>query len=122
MKKSIPNDVIQDYYKSAQVFALAYDPELEGIPIPVIEAMAAGLPIVIPFPKHNYSDNLENTAIFSHTNPDSFSENIKKILDNSEKAKELAKKSLIKSKEFDSTIIEKREAEIYEEIISKNIS
>ena len=119
MKKSIPNDVIQDYYKSAQVFALAYDPELEGVPIPVIEAMAAGLPIVIPFPKTDYSDNLENTVIFSERNAESFSKNIDKILSDPDMAKELSEKSITKSKEFDSNVIEKREAQLYEEIISE---
>jgi len=49
--KSVPNNEIQDYFKSATVFALAYDPELEGIPMPIMEAMASGLPVIIPFPK-----------------------------------------------------------------------
>jgi len=51
--KSVPNNEIQNFYKSAQVFALAYDPELEGLPIPVMEAMATGLSVVIPYPKIN---------------------------------------------------------------------
>ena len=119
IKKSVPNQNIQNYYRSAQVFALAYDPELEGVPIPVIEAMAAGLPIVIPFPKTDYSDNLENTVIFSERNAESFSKNIDKILSDPDMAKELSEKSITKSKEFDSNVIEKREAQLYEEIISE---
>ena len=119
IKKSVPNQNIQNYYRSAQVFALAYDPELEGVPIPVIEAMAAGLPIVIPFPKIEYSDNLENTVICSERNAESFSKNIDKILSDPDMAKELSEKSITKSKEFDSNVIEKREAQLYEEIISE---
>ena len=46
--KSVPYDKISEYYKSADVFALAYDPKQEGLPMPVMEAMAAGTPIVIP--------------------------------------------------------------------------
>ena len=41
IKKSIPHSEIQNYYHTADIFTLAYDQKLEGIPIPVIEAMAA---------------------------------------------------------------------------------
>ena len=119
IEKSVSNKSIQDYYKSAQVFALAYDPELEGIPIPVIEAMATGLPVVIPFPSNEYSDNLEDTVVFSQRTAESFSKNIGKILLDSQNALELSEKSLKKSKEFDSVVIEEREAQIYEELISE---
>ena len=46
MKDSVPYSEIASYYKSADIFALAFDPELEGIPKPVIEAMACGLPVI----------------------------------------------------------------------------
>ncbi|RZD45868.1 MAG: glycosyltransferase family 1 protein [Thaumarchaeota archaeon] len=118
IKKSIPHDEIQNYYHSADIFTLAYDPKLEGIPIPVIEAMASGLPIVIPFPIEGYSDNLENTVIFSERNSESFSKNLEMVLKDSKMSKELSEKSLIKSKNFDSKIIEDREKEIYQEILS----
>jgi glycosyltransferase involved in cell wall biosynthesis len=117
IKKSIPHSEIQNYYHTADIFTLAYDPKLEGIPIPVIEAMAAGLPIVIPFPIEGYSDNLENTVIFAERNSESFSKKIEMILKDSKRSKELSKKSLIKSKNFDSKIIESREREIYQEIL-----
>lgn len=120
IKKSIPNNEIQNYYKSAQVFALAYDTELEGLPIPVIEAMATGLPVVIPFPKSGYSDGLEGVAIFSERDPSSFAQNINKLLHDSKLRNELSLKSLHKAKEFDNSIIEKREAEIYAELIASN--
>ena len=41
------------------------------------------------------------------------------ILKDAKKAKELSEKSLIKSGSFDSKIIESREREIYQEILSK---
>jgi len=40
IKEKVSNNEIQNYYKSAKMFALAYNPELEGIPKPVIEALA----------------------------------------------------------------------------------
>ena len=119
IKRSVPNNEIQNYYKSAKVFALAYDTELEGLPMPVIEAMATGLPVVIPFPKKEYSDGLEGIALFSEREPSSFAENINRVLHNPGLQKELSLKSLKKSKDFDNSIIEKREAEIYSQLVRK---
>ena len=117
IKEFVPHEEIQDYYKSAQVFALAYDPELEGLPMPVMEAMASGLPVVIPYPKEGYSDGLEDVAVFSKRNSVSFFKNIKKLLDDPVLHKDFSRKSLLKAKDFDSKKIEKREAEIYKELI-----
>jgi len=118
IKKSIPNQEIQNYYKSADLFALAHDTALEGLPIPVMEAMACGLPIIIPFPKQGYSDGLEKTVLFSKPDPASFAHTLNKILKDENLRRELSEKSLTKSKEFDNTIIEKKEAEIYRELLT----
>jgi len=112
IKKSVPNNQIQDYYKSAKIFALAYNTEVESLPIPVIEAMAAGLPVVIPFPKEGFSEGLEKTAIFSKNNVESFTENIQKLLNNEGLREKFSILSVNKAKEFDTQKIEKREAEI----------
>jgi len=117
-KNSVPNEQIQDYYKSADLFALAYDPNIEGLPIPVLEAMASGLPLVISRPIPNISDGLEGAASFSDIEPESFSIAIKKILENASYTKELAKKAQIKSLEFDGSNIEQREAQIYQDLLS----
>ena len=117
IKKSVPNNQIQNYYKSAKIFALAYNTEVESLPIPVIEAMATGLPIVIPYPKEGFSEGLEETAIFVKNNEKSFGKNIQELLENKDLRKKYSEQSLIKAKEFDSEKIEKREAEIYLELI-----
>jgi glycosyltransferase involved in cell wall biosynthesis len=117
IKESVSNDQIQNYYKSAKIFALAYNAEVESLPIPVIEAMATGLPVVIPYPKEGFSEGLEGTAFFTKSNEKSFTENIKKLLENVDLREKYSHRSLCKSKEFDSEKIEKRETEIYLELV-----
>ena len=45
-KKAVPNSEIYKYYQDADLFALAMRTDLESLPIPVLEAMASGKPIV----------------------------------------------------------------------------
>jgi len=122
MKDSVPYSEIASYYKSADIFALAFDPELEGIPKPVIEAMACGLPVVIPYPNKLYSEGLENIAIFAKNEPDDFSKKITDLLNDKKLQKEKSERSLEKAKQFDISKLETREAEIYSELIKGNNS
>ena len=119
IEKSIPNNQIQNFYKSAKIFALAYNTEVESLPMPVMEAMAAGLPIIIPFAKEGFSEGLEKTAIFTKNDEKSFTENIQRLLNNDELREKYSNQSLNKAKEFDMKKIEKREAEIYLELLKK---
>ena len=53
----------------------------------------------------------------SKINPKLLSEKIERVFNEPKLLKELSEKSLKKSKEFDGEKIEKREAEIYQELI-----
>ncbi|MGI0077224.1 MAG: glycosyltransferase, partial [Nitrosopumilaceae archaeon] len=44
--KSVPNNELGRYYTSCEIYAQVLE-NLEGIPIPVLEAMACGLPVVM---------------------------------------------------------------------------
>jgi len=116
-KDSVPNNQIQDYYKSADVFALAYDPKIEGVPIPVLEALGCGIPIVIPKPDPRFSDGLEDAVEFSEFTSKAFHDKLKKIIEDKDYSQKLSKKAQEKSKDFSSSIIEEREAGIYKELI-----
>lgn len=119
LKKSVSNSEIQDYYKSAQVFALAYDTAIEGIPIPVMEAMAAGLPVVIPCPPKGISDGLEGAVKFVEPKSEYLVKTINDILSDKKIRQNLIKNATQKAKEFDISKIESREAEIYLSLVNQ---
>jgi glycosyltransferase involved in cell wall biosynthesis len=112
---SVPHEKIASYYKTADIFALAYDPNQEGLPMPVMEAMASGTPVVIP--KSEDSIELEDSIVFTENNVTKFTEKINELLNNKTKTEELALKCKEIVKRFDISNLEKREAEIYQELI-----
>jgi len=116
---SIPHEKIAEYYRKADIFTLAYNPKVESIPMPVMEAMSCGLPVVIPKSPEGFSTSLEKFAITAERNPESFRNKINFILNNKEELRKFVEKSIEKSKDFDAVKIEKREIEIYQETIKK---
>ena len=88
--------------------------------MPVMEAMSVCLPIVIPYPKEGYSEGLEDVVVFSKRDSVSFAENINKLLVSPELRKKYSQISQNKAKKFDSVIIEKKEADIYRELMEKD--
>jgi glycosyltransferase involved in cell wall biosynthesis len=113
--ESVPYENIPSYYKTANVFALAYDPNQEGLPMPVMESMASGTPVVIP--ESEDSKELGDSVIFAERNVESFTKKINDLLNNKRKTEELAMKCKEKAKRFDISNLEKRETEIYQELI-----
>ena len=115
--KSVPNNKIKDYFNSADIFALAYDPEIEGVPIPVLEALASGMPIVIPKPKKDLSDGLDDCVLFADLKPKSFKEKFIQIIEDDKIREKLCHNALLKSINFSIDKIENREKAIYQELI-----
>ena len=118
--QSIPHSEIQRYYKASDVFALAYDPNVESLPMPVMESMATGIPVVVSKPEEGDLEGIKDSVVFSSREPQSFAENIKKVLKDKNLHKELSDASQLKAKEFDSHNIESRESEIYQEMITRH--
>lgn len=83
--------------------------------MPVMEAMASGTPVVIP--KSEDSIELEDSIVFTENNVTKFTEKINELLNNKTKTEELALKCKEIVKRFDISNLEKREAEIYQELI-----
>jgi glycosyltransferase involved in cell wall biosynthesis len=116
---SIPHQQIAKYYKNADIFTLAYNPKIESIPMPVMEAMSCGLPVIIPKSPKGFSTGLEGFAIVVERNPESFRKKINWILNNTDEFKKFSEKSKQKSNDFNAIKIEKREIEIYQELTKK---
>ena len=113
--ESVPHEDIPSYYKSSDIFALAYDPNQEGLPMPVMEAMASGIPVIVP--ESDDTKGWGDSIIFCERSVKAFSEKINELLKNKTKQGEYVNNALEIAKKFDISKLEKREAEIYQELI-----
>jgi len=112
--KSVPHSEIHKYYSSADIFAIAT--HHEGFCIPVLEAMASSLPVVVsnigPLP-----EIVADTGIIVENDPDSFRDAFKMLLSNPELCKELGEKGRKRALEVDGSIMEGKEMELYKKLI-----
>lgn len=118
--KSVPNAEIPKYYAAADIFAA---PVIDkGIGISFLEAMASGLPTIIRKVPGEHEE-LEDAAYMVDNNPESFKNAIKEILKNQKIRDDLSRKSLEMAQKLDGTAMEKKEEELYLELLkNKNNS
>lgn len=112
--KSVFNNQIRDYYLSADIFVLPT--KYEGFCIPIIEAMAASLPIVAT-DIAPISEILGDAGILVNNNPEEFKRAIKMIIENNTLRELLRAKAYERSKIFDSITLEEREKGIYQKFM-----
>jgi len=113
--KNIPNTELANYYNSSDIFALEME-NLGGIPIPFLEAMASGLPVVTTKHDDTYSEIIDDAISFVENTPESFKSEFQKILSNNEYQKLLQTKSLDIIKKIDGDKMEERELSIYKKL------
>lgn len=113
---SVPHNRIHEYYRQADIFV--HSSHYEGFCIPIIEAMAAGLPIV--------ASNLEvlselsaGCAYLCENNPNNFRDAIKKLMENRQLRTELGEKARRRSVIFNSIDLEKKEKKAYQELLDQ---
>ncbi|NYZ78494.1 glycosyltransferase [Candidatus Micrarchaeota archaeon] len=114
--KSVPNVQIAGYYKSASVFALPI--KYGGIAIPVIEAMAAGLPVVVARPELDPHPEFASEVGFVIENtPEAFAEKINLLLKDKKLREKLGRKGREKFAEIEGLKMEAKEAAVYKKLV-----
>ena len=120
MIKRVPNEELPEYYASCDLYAQPME-NLGGIPIPVLEAMACGLPIVMSRHSSDYSEIIDEAVVFVENNHRNFSNAFKQILTNPEYKEKLKTKSLSVINKISGTKMEEKELTLYKTLIEKNL-
>lgn len=114
--KRVPNEKLCGYYTSCDVYAQPME-FLDGIPMPVLEAMACGLPVVMSKHQSNYTEVIDEAIVFVDNNPKSFADAIKKILSDQKYKGDLERNSKNVMQKISGNIMEQKERELYENLI-----
>jgi glycosyltransferase involved in cell wall biosynthesis len=113
---AVPNREIHRYYLGANVFAIAT--HYEGFCIPVLEAMAAGLPVVAsnvpPIP-----DILGGTGIVVENEPAAFRDAFQQLLTDESVRTKLGRRARARAQTLDGSIMESREHDLYVELMNR---
>ena len=113
--KSVPNEKLARYYNSADIFASPI--KQGGVSIPMIEAMACGLPLIISSREDEEHEDIDEAVMFANNNPEDFKNAIIILLNEPTLCKEMVRKGLEKVKTLNGEIMEKKEESLYKEIL-----
>jgi len=116
--KSIPHSQIHEYYAKSDIFAIATDHE--GMCIPLVEAMASALPVVVTN-KEPLPEVVQDAGILVERTPSAFAEAFKMLIENPMQCASLGRKARIRAMDFDTKTIEAKEAKMYDGLIN-NVS
>jgi glycosyltransferase involved in cell wall biosynthesis len=114
--KRIAHEKLNGYYTACDIYAQPMK-FLDGIPMPVLEAMASGLPVVMSRHDSSYSEIIDDAVVFVENDGKKFADVFKKILSNSEYKENLRRRSLETIKKISGEIMEQKEYELYQDLI-----
>ena len=119
--RSVPNSEIHKLYQSADLFAMAIRTDLESLPIPILEVMASGLPVIIPKPvSMELYDELGHGVMLIDNNSEAFSNTIRIVFEDKELYSKMSKDVLQDIKRFDGKVMEQKERDLYLSLLEKN--
>ena len=113
---AIPHGAIHAEYRRADAFAIAT--RYGGVHIPVLEAMASGLPLVLPRPQWEPEPELAaDAALVVDSNPASFREALRALRDTPELRTRLGRIGRERMMPLGAAAMEARERGVYEELL-----
>ena len=114
--KSVANEDLPEYYTSADIYAQPME-NLGGIPIPILEAMACGLPIVMSNHTADHTEIIDDSVYFVDNKSESFRRAFEKILSDNDLKNKLKMKSLETIKKISGDKMENAELEVYKKLL-----
>jgi len=116
--KSVPNELLGKYYTSADIFAA---PIMQGgVSIPMLEAMACGLPLIITTRNTEEMEDIDDAVMFSKNNPGDFRNAIITLIKDEKLRNEMIRKGLEKVHQLDGKVMEDKEENLYKSILQAN--
>ncbi len=117
--KSAPHNEIQSYYASGKIFALPI--KYGGFAIPVLEAAASGLPVILPKQEFDPEpDLIKDFAMLVDNNPESFKNAISEILSDEFLYKKMVNSGLDIVKRVNGDLMEEKEEKLYLKLLKQN--
>lgn len=118
-ERAVPHKEIHRYYASSDIFALPI--KYGGFAIPVLEAAASGLPVILP--KQEFDPNpelIKDFAMLVDNNPSSFRDAISKVMTDKKTRDKMIQNGLQIIKTISSDIMEEKEKDLYLSLLQKN--
>jgi glycosyltransferase involved in cell wall biosynthesis len=113
--KSVPNEELATYYRSAVLFAAPI--KQGGVSIPMLEAMACGIPILATNRDTNEKEDMDEAMYFSKNEPALFKKSINKLTSDKKLLSEMKLKGLEIIQHIHGDAMEQKESDIYKEVI-----
>ena len=115
---AIPHGAIHAEYQRADAFAIAT--RYGGVHIPVLEAMASGLPLVLPRPYWEPEPELAaDAALVVENTPASFREALRMLRDSPALRRHLGRSGRERMAPLGADVMEARERAVYEELLGR---